>query len=88
MEFEQQSCLRCGRMHTRGREFCSDYCRNKHWRDEHRPAADENSERRCEYIGCNQPLSASMRPEARYCSATCRQAAYRERVNRPTEATP
>ena len=80
MEFEPQSCLRCGRMHTRGREFCSDYCRNKYWRENHRTPADRAWGRRCQYIGCDQPLRDSMRPEARYCSAACRQSAYRQRT--------
>lgn len=82
--YENQSCLCCGRMHTKGREFCSDRCRNKHWREEHRAKpdtedGDEQPVRRCEYIGCNRPLPKGLRPGAKYCSAACRQAAYRDR---------
>ena len=82
--YELQSCLNCGKMHARGREFCSDDCRKKHWRASRRLQgggvdAEPDSLGRCANEECDRVMPSGLRPGARYCSAACRQAAYRQR---------
>ena len=74
-----EPCAGCRRP-TANREFCSEACRVRAWTWERSDARDEaRAARRLHCTRCGRPFTPARRGDARYCSAACRQAAYRVR---------
>ena len=70
-------CPVCGEFfEDRLSRYCSDQCRVRVWQADRRKHQKPDLHR-CDY--CVGSLGEAARPQARYCSAACRQAAYRER---------
>jgi len=82
-----EACGTEGTSHRWGRKYCSKRCRQAAYRKRCRDAAKRGAEdpqhppatvtRKCRV--CRSPFEAT-RPNARTCSAACRQKAYRRRL--------
>ncbi len=75
----QKKCAKCGNLHTRLSEFCSDKCYQKRYhREAYSPREKEKKTRPrpCEY--CNKVFQP-IQQDARYCSRRCSQAAWKAR---------